>query len=161
MNDIINYNKHIIDSIGFFGPLILLVTSIIKLWNQPPYLAGYLIFFIINVIINKILKSIIKEPRPANGQSIINESYEGADKYGMPSSHAQSVFYSMTYVYLIKDDYLVLLFESFISFLTIYQRWNYRRHTIEQLGIGSMIGLLFAYIGVYITKKYIHFPKYV
>lgn len=159
MNDLIVSGMSIMDGIGFFGPMILLGTSIIKLRTQQPYLVGYLLFFIINVLVNKILKSIIKQPRPSNGKSIINESYDGADIYGMPSAHAQSVFYSMTFLYLVKKDYLLLLFESFVSFLTLYQRWSYKRHTIEQLGVGSIVGLVIAYIGIYLTQQYLHISK--
>lgn len=155
MYELLDTGMSIMNNIGFFGPIVLLGISIIKLRTQQPYLVSYLLFFIVNTVVNKILKFIIKQPRPTNGVSIINESYEGADKYGMPSAHAQSVFYSMSFLYLVKEDYLVLLIESLVSFLTLYQRWSYKRHTIEQLGVGSMIGMLVAYIGIYVTKQYL------
>jgi len=93
------------DYIGFFGPIILSFITVLKLYKQQPYLIGYFIFLGGNVIVNHVLKHIILEERPSGGRSLINEPYNGMHKYGMPSSHAQSAFYSMTYLYLTKHTY--------------------------------------------------------
>jgi len=147
--------KYGFDLIGYFGPMIMSVISIAKLWKQSSYLYGYLVFSLINFAVNGIVKTIAKQPRPYGGQSIINEHYVGVNKYGMPSGHTQSVFFSMTYLYLITNSSGLLLIEMFIAALTLYQRWNYRQHTIEQLCVGAFIGICVAYGGFYITQKWI------
>jgi membrane-associated phospholipid phosphatase len=140
------------DYIGFFGPIIVIIISVIKLWNQQQYFIGYIVFKILNSIINSILKSLIREKRPSGGLSIINEKYTGSNIYGMPSSHTQAVAYSTIFLYLVKKSSKYLILESFILALTFYQRWKYKRHTIEQLCIGTGIGALLGYIGFYVTK---------
>ena len=144
------------DYIGFFGPIILSFITVLKLYKQQPYLIGYFIFLGGNVIVNHVLKHIILEERPSGGRSLINEPYNGMHKYGMPSSHAQSAFYSMTYLYLTKQDPTMLLVELFICALTVYQRWTYRQHTAEQLGIGAIIGIVMGFLAEYMTKQYVY-----
>jgi len=140
----------VIDIIGLSGPLILFIISIIYLWKQK-YIYGYLVFYIINTFINNLLKITIKEARPNN---TTNEKYTEIHKYGMPSYHAQSVVFSLVYLYLVNESIFLLIVEMFIVFITLYQRWYYRHHTIEQLAIGSFIGGVTAYIGYLSTKQY-------
>jgi hypothetical protein len=143
-------NPNIIDIIGISGPLILFIISVIYLCKQK-YIYGYLLFYIVNTFINNLLKISIKEPRPTNN---INEKYTEIHKYGMPSYHAQSVVFSLVYLYLVNKSIFILLIEIFIVCITLYQRWYYRHHTIEQLAIGSFIGGVTAYTGYFITKQY-------
>jgi membrane-associated phospholipid phosphatase len=149
-------DNSILDYIGFFGPIIVIIISITKLWNQPQYLIGYVCFEIINSIINSVLKSLIRQERPVGGRSIINEKYTGANIYGMPSSHTQNVAFSTVFLYLVKGSPTYLILESFILALTFYQRWKYKRHTVEQLIAGVGVGTLIAYLGFYMTKKIIY-----
>lgn len=144
-------NPNIIDIIGMSGPLILFIISIMNLWKQK-YIYGYLLFYIVNTFINNILKNSIKEPRPNN--TIIKEQYTEIHKYGMPSYHAQSVVFSLVFLYLVNKSIFLLLIEIFIVIITLYQRWFYRHHTIEQLSVGSFIGGVNAYIGYFMTKQY-------
>ena len=146
-------NPNIIDKVGFSGPLVLFSISIINLWKQK-YIYGYLVFYIINTFINNLLKISIKEPRPNNTTNTTNEKYTEIHKYGMPSYHAQSVVFSLVYLYLVNESIFLLIVEIFIVFMTLYQRLVYRHHTIEQLAIGSFIGGVTAYIGYLSTKQY-------
>jgi membrane-associated phospholipid phosphatase len=147
-------NTNVIDLIGFNGPIILFLVSVINLWKQK-YIYGYLLFYIINTFINNLLKNTIKQARPNNTMNTITEKYPGLHKYGMPSYHAQSVFFSLTFLYLVKRSVFLLLIESFIVFITVYQRWINHHHTIEQLVVGSIIGIINAYIGYIVTRQYI------
>jgi hypothetical protein len=146
-------NPNIIDIIGLSGPFILFIISIMNLWKQK-YIYGYLVFYIINTFINNLLKISIKEPRPNNTTNTTNEKYTEIHKYGMPSYHAQSVVFSLVYLYFVNKSVFLLLIELFIVFITLYQRWYYRHHTKEQLAIGSFIGGVTAYIGYFITKQF-------
>jgi membrane-associated phospholipid phosphatase len=144
-----------IEKLGFVGPFVLFSIGVYNLWNQKKYLMSYLVFFIGNTIVNKILKIIIKQKRPGDGIKIMNEEYSGVEIYGMPSGHAQSAFFSIAFLYFVKGSPSWLIIELFIAALTIYQRWKYRQHTVEQLFTGSFIGIGFAYVSVYLTKQWL------
>lgn len=139
--------------VGFFGPLIIALICVSQLWNQKPFLYAYIIGFVINKYINQFLKNAIKQPRPNNGKSLINESYSHEDLYGMPSFHAQSGFYSIAYLFFVKPSTLLFGVQILIVLSTLYQRWSYRRHTFEQLSVGSFIGGIFGYLIYYLTKR--------
>lgn len=148
-----------LDQIGFFGPFIVMFINIYNLLSQPYYLIGYLVTLIMNSGVNKILKGIIKEPRPADSIEITKfEVHNGADIYGMPSGHSQNVFFSTIFVYLVQKSTWLLLFNIMILMLTILQRWNYRKHTMEQLILGSIVGLLVGSLSYVTVKKMIETP---
>ena len=150
--------EKIIDRIGFYGPTINFIIGFISLLKQPKYLSGYLVFTGINSILNGILKMTFKEARPS-GRILLyegeDELYKNASMYGMPSGHGQSVFFALTYVYLVKHSLYTFILELSIALLTCYQRWKYRRHTISQIIVGSLIGILFGGLSFSLTKKYI------
>jgi len=142
-----------IDIIGFYGPVILSIITCLSLIKQLPYLLLFIIGIFFNSQFNSVLKSIIKEPRPSNVSK-----YEGAQQYGMPSGHAQSVFFSLTFLYLVKNSYWLLLVMLFFSALTLYQRWNTKEHTPKQLLVGSAVGLVSGYAWFKLSK-YIISPR--
>jgi hypothetical protein len=144
-----------IELIGFIGPLLVACMAIYGLWGSHKYLLTYVCFFLVNMIVNKWIKLWVRHPRPTGGKSILGEVYTGADEYGMPSAHAQSVFYSTIFLYLAKGDIAWLLSGLGIGLLTIYQRWLYRRHTIAQLFVGVLCGCIVAYIGNLAANRWI------
>lgn len=148
-----------LDQIGFFGPFILIFINIYNLLSQPYYLIGYLVTLLMNSGVNKILKGIIREPRPEDSINITNlEVHNGADIYGMPSGHSQSVSFSTVFVYLVQKSTWLLLLNTIILMLTILQRWNYRKHTMVQLVAGSIVGVLVGSISYLTIKKMIETP---
>jgi membrane-associated phospholipid phosphatase len=82
---------------------------------------------------------------------IIDDSsmYVGAEQYGFPSGHAQLVFYAISFFYFankkISRTWIICLL---IGLLTIYQRLKYRRHTVEQLLAGTLIGIITGWITI-------------
>jgi len=142
-----------IGSIGFYGPVILAVITCLSLLKQLPYLLLFLIGLFINSQFNSVLKSLIKEPRPSNVSK-----YEGAQQYGMPSGHAQSVFFSLTFLYLVKTSYWLLLTMLFFAALTLYQRSSSNEHNSKQLLVGSFVGLVSGYAWFKLSK-YIISPR--
>lgn len=139
-----------INTIGEHGPLITLIYGFITIVRRPIYLSGYLVFTAINQSINALLKSIIKEPRPEpNGKT-------DYDQHGMPSGHAQHIFFFITFTYLVNKSVMVLLLELFLSFITLYQRWKYKKHTISQLIVGSLLGIIIAYFSVEAIRIYLY-----
>jgi membrane-associated phospholipid phosphatase len=136
---------NIFDQIGYYGPLLLLITTIFLIWSRTRLLLLYISFFIVNSYLNKAFKLLIREPRP-DGQILFN-NYElstGSERYGMPSGHAQSVAFSAMFSYLITKSPKILMGSSFIAAITIYQRYKFKRHTLGQLFVGTILGGLIA-----------------
>lgn len=141
-----------LDTIGFFAPQILLLTSIFILRNKMTLLSIYLFGFFINSIVNYILKGLFRDARPSEDIHLFNiekthsNSRIGFDRYGMPSGHAQSVFYSTTFIYFASQNITLLLFYLAISFNSLRQRYHYKNHTMVQLFFGGILGFLLGYI---------------
>lgn len=148
--------SQVLDSIGFFGPGVLFIDSIWRLLKQRPYLWGYLATFGLNYTVNQFLKGWIKQPRPEGGRSFMGESYKGAENYGMPSLHAQSTAVSIAFLFLVKGFSYWTILELFVLVLVIYQRFMYKRHTLEQLAVGTMVGFVVGYGGWFISKTMIY-----
>ena len=74
--------------------------------------------------------------------------------YGMPSGHAQSSCFSLTFLFLTTQT-LWVLFGLCIVVLTLYQRYKHNRHTLTQLFVGSLIGIIFSCCVFYTTKYYL------
>lgn len=144
------------DLIGLYAPIILFLSSIYLLYPTLPYLYAFIFCSVLNSFINNGLKQWIREPRPKNPISYYDDIHiVGSQIYGMPSGHAQSVYFSTVFVFLVTKSIPVLLIFVFVSFLSIYQRWKYRRHSENQLLAGSLVGAFIAYTSFYITKHYL------
>ena len=61
--------------------------------------------------------------------------------FGMPSGHAQAVVSEFTFIALYFQKPLLTLAAFAQVLLTIYQRYATRRHSIQQLIVGSTIGI--------------------
>ena len=147
------------DYIGLYAPVILFFLSIFLLRNIPTFLRFFVSGFILNNILNIILKLFIKEPRPNDEKKsieigVVNGAHIGFDKFGMPSGHAQSVFYSLTFCYWVLRSVEWFYFMIFIAGLTVFQRWKYRKHSILQLCVGGTLGSLFATLVYFVMDKY-------
>jgi len=145
----------IFDYIGYFGPQILLLFSIYFLRNKSTLLYIYLLGMFINSLVNYVLKGLIKEPRPSEdvhifnaelNNSKVNERRIGFDRFGMPSGHSQSVFFSLVFIHLALKNVRVSLFYLFICLTTLYQRIAYNNHTITQIIVGSVTGSMISFV---------------
>jgi membrane-associated phospholipid phosphatase len=67
------------------------------------------------------------------------------DIFGMPSGHANSSLFSTIFIYLSLRKNNILYIYLFISLLTMIQRVVYNHHTILQVIVGAIVGLLFGY----------------
>ena len=145
------------DHIGYQGPVITSIITFLSLLEKPIYLFTFIIGSFLNYSLNNELKMIIKEPRPKNPIPFIDDHLiKGPQIYGMPSGHAEIVSFAVMFLILTKRPFYLILFSLFIFSLTLIQRWKYRRHTIEQLIIGSIIGSVFSYGCVLMTDSYLH-----
>jgi membrane-associated phospholipid phosphatase len=145
------------DSIGQYGPIILVVLSWILLWNHKNLFFYYTIGLFINSILNAILKGIIQEPRPmfhkenihllkTNVKSVFFQNGIPFDIFGMPSGHAQSSVYSTVFIYLALQQSKWLYFYIPLTMVTCFQRVQLNYHTITQIGVGVIVGAVFAYL---------------
>ena len=150
----------IIDYIGIYAPSILFIISAFLLRNKRIYIIFLLIGTIITNISNIIFKLLIQSPRPLKNVkaleiAISNGQYISYHKYGMPSGHAQNCGFILGFVSLILKDILIIGPFLIISLLSLIQRVKYNHHTILQVIVGFIIGLLSSY-GIYIiANKYI------
>jgi membrane-associated phospholipid phosphatase len=143
------------DTIGFYGPLIVMGLIIIDLFSQPKYNWIYVVFVVVNEFVNRGLKLMVREPRPDGRIPFSDhESYTGASKYGMPSGHAQSIGFSLMYLWLVRTMDASWIICSFIGALTLYQRWKYRNHSIIQLLVGLLCGCGFGWVVWWAGNKY-------
>ena len=139
------------DLLGFYSFFVVSGIIFLTFYRRVALLFAYFIGFLVNYYINSWLKTWIQDPRPENPipMVIVDDSsmYVGAEKYGFPSGHAQLVFYAITFLYFankkITRTWIVCLF---IGLITIYQRLKYRRHTVEQLLAGTLIGIITGWI---------------
>lgn len=140
--------KNAIFVVGYNGPIILVVLSTWLFRHTPTTLFFYYLGNVANIFINLILKNLIKEPRPDEDSSKLewlssqNKKRFDWDKYGMPSGHAQLMFFSVVYVYNSLRDMCWTTIYLIIACITIIQRLSYKNHTIQQLLVGSIIGSL-------------------
>ena len=143
----------IINHVGFNGPIINFIITFALLFYQKSYLYGFLLCYLANAFINKFLKGILKQPRPTDGKSVYAiEDYSGVEQYGMPSGHAQNVSFIITYMYLVKKRSTWLILETTIAGITMYQRFSSKRHTVQQLSVGFVIGIIVGAMSYYSVK---------
>ena len=137
------YKIPILDELGFFGPFILIFYAIIMLTCRVPYIIIYTLFMLVSSVLNTFLKHTIRQPRPSK-TGIMHSEFEsvtGAEQYGMPSGHSQSVAFSTAFIYLVTKSIYSLIGCSFVSCLTFYQRYKYKRHSVSQIIMGAFTGV--------------------
>lgn len=142
--------EYVIDIIGFNGPLILFVSSSYFLYTRNSHVVVYVIGFVLCNIVNYILKGLFRQPRPTDNEHLfkMEDKYRQLmpfERYGMPSGHAQLVFYSTIFTYFTLKSTNLLLFYSVISLLTLYQRVKTEQHFLSQTIVGAVVGGLFGY----------------
>ena len=91
-----------------------------------------------NACINIVLKAIIQQKRPGNYKSFIP-----FDNFGMPSGHAQFAAFSTIYISTLKNKNLTLVYLLCWLFILI-QRVVQKYHTMEQVVVGSIVGVIVA-----------------
>ena len=93
-------------------------------------------------VVVKILKRVIKQKRP---------SQKGKTDYGMPSTRAATVTFMVTYLLLICDNLsnITKIFALIFVFLSCFMKYYLKEHTLEQITIGGLIGVI---AGVMLNK---------
>ena len=154
----------IVQVIGENGPLILFILSIIIFINKTNLLIYNVVGGILNVFFNLFLKGIFKHPRPnedmkkfnlmvKNGQRFFYKDGIPYDLFGMPSTHAQTVFFYTMYCFLALNNNTYIIF-LLISIITLFQRVNDEHHSYLQVIIGAIIGSIVGYLFYHLSKTY-------
>jgi len=161
----LNIIYYIINLIGKYGPLILMVITLYLLRNRNNLFFYYVIGIFMNAVLNLILKGIILEPRPLQDPKLFNLAVKNGKRFifkngviphdicGMPSGHAQSAFFSTTFIYLSLKNTNIALSYLIISLVTMYQRVISNYHTPLQVIVGGIVGTLFACVMFYLAKQ--------
>ena len=154
--------------IGYFGPRILMVLSLIVSMSHKMVIIGIILGSSINYIINSTLKKIIKEPRPSRTYHYVSSdltekkrsaSELGTQSYGMPSGHSQNVWFYTSFMYFtFRNMYITLLFMG-VAITTSIQRVAYLNHTSKQVVVGCVIGILIGYTMTKIMAKLVPYIK--
>lgn len=131
---------------------------------------GMLLFSLVcSDILNKLIKKVIKQKRPlgwwkrSDGCGLFRErtkEFRKKETYGMPSGHIQTAVVSglfFTYLLFKKQwneyKYFVLLFVwTFIVYIG-YTRVKIGCHSIFQVIIGSLVGLVYGFSILYLIEE--------
>lgn len=108
---------------------------IIKLLTLENWLRFSVLLFA-NAVLNKFLKHIIQQPRP--------KMYASND-YGMPSGHSQNTWFMIAYCFSSIKNIYFKVFSLLFGFIVSFQRIKVKRHTVEQVVVGALIGSMLGY----------------
>ena len=107
------------------------IMYIIKLHNIDN-IVKFTLLILFNSIINMVTKNILKQPRPTQNSFSF-------DTYGMPSGHAQAVWF-MVFYNLNKSTNKQNTLLITLAFISCAQRVYTNNHTLEQVLVGSLVG---------------------
>lgn len=134
-------------------PLLLGVIMVVHLIRQPKYAIAYVILSTINIVFNRVLKRIYNQPRPT--VSTDDKTYD--DYYGMPSGHAQHILFTLVFLVFVRPSWIVFWLCLTVGVFGVVERYANRRHSIEQLFVGGIIGGIFAVVSVIAFRKLLFF----
>ncbi len=157
-------NKYL-SSLGYQGPntLLLLILLLLSInINQPPFsiyiivIAWQMVSHLLNITIKLYLKAerpdSDKDPNFPHLKTTLKNFLVVHRNYGMPSGHAQAVISELTFIALYFQKPIVTALAAAQTALTLYQRYATRRHSLEQLAAGSLLGLGMGFAGVWLLK---------
>lgn len=134
--------------IGIYSPLILAGISVFHLIRQPKYAISYVGLSIFNNAMNIWLKHWFRQPRPH-----IHVHDKTNRDYGMPSGHAQQIVFTLVFVWLVRPSWRIFWLSLTVGAVGVIERYLDRRHTLEQLCAGGVIGGAFAVVSVFMIRK--------
>jgi membrane-associated phospholipid phosphatase len=157
-----NISTELFNNLGKIGPMILNITSIYFLRNKHTLLFYYIIGGFSDAILNLILKGLIQHPRPSenmeafrlaltHGRRFLFNDGLPYDIFGMPSGHAESVFFSTTFIYCaLKNKYIIYGYLA-LSLIVTSQRVVMGHHTPFQVLVGAIVGATFGLFVYYLA----------
>ena len=159
-------NKYL-SILGYEGPNTLLALILFMLYlggEINPYAYGaVLLCKAVNHLINITIKNILKAPRPDSHKdpnfSHLKPTFKNFftvhREFGMPSGHAQDTVWELMFIALYFQKPWLTIIAGMQVLLTLFQRYKTSRHSIEQLAVGSSLGVLVGITFYYLYEKYI------
>jgi len=137
---------NVLHQLGMYGAIGVNIYGIFSLWEKSVALSIFVLSIIANEILNRFLKTIIREERPSE---LISDKTDSA-YYGMPSGHSQQIFFSAMYLQLERVKYTEIVWV--IGLITMWERVTNRKHTVNQVIVGALIGLGVGYFAHQLIK---------
>ena len=176
----VQYNAN--DKLGFLAaglslaPVFLIVAYVTAtLARRDLYLFTGLVGQILNTILNVVIKRIIRQPRPILNHSIPDAV--GFSPHGMPSNHSQFVFFFvgfwLPWIFTNRNNisrtritsnggsgcvcyrYLAAFVIVVCAFAVLAARVYLNYHTIAQVGVGAVVGILVGSVWHWVTCTWI------
>ena len=147
--------SNIFDYIGYFGPDLLFFITLWIIFSNKMMIAIYIAGFCINLWLNECLKLVFTEKRPSSNfhkfeydlsEKYINVKELGTHEYGMPSGHAQAIFYSVAFIHYAIHNTMTTVIYALIALNTMRQRVEYKNHSVKQVICGAVVGFLVGYL---------------
>ena len=165
-------NKYL-SEIGYQGYYSLLILILLVLaYNQvtnPLIYAAVIAWQLFNHLVNITVKNIIKAESPDSQpeefakikKSVSFQNYFTVHRnFGMPSGHAQAVVSSFVFILLYFNKPILTGIAAVQTGLTLWQRYETRRHSIAQLVAGSALGIIIGIAFYTLVLKYNKCNKY-
>jgi len=142
------------DYIGFSAPYFLIPITLFLILHKKMAVIVFIVGYISNIILNVALKLCFQQSRSSNIQhsfaldfsDVYKNAHElGPHEYGMPSGHAQSVWFITAFITMVLKNHTISFVYTVISICTMIQRVQYKNHTMNQVLAGMIVGSLFAY----------------
>ena len=153
-------NKYL-SMLGYLGPNSLLVLILLTFASQhisnPSLYAIVIAWQIVSHFINISIKNVLRAPRPDSDKDPKFAQYKPTfanfltihRHYGMPSGHAQATVSELTFIALYFKRPVLTAVAAAQTLLTLWQRYETRRHSPKQLLAGSALGLVIG-VGFYL-----------
>lgn len=139
--------------IEIHSPFLLGIIMVAHLIRQPKYAIFYVVCSVANNAFNRVLKQMYKQPRP----HILTYDKTYDDYYGMPSGHAQHILFTLVFLVLVRPSWIVFWLCLTVGVVGLMERYVNRRHTIEQLFVGGIIGAAVGFVSVFAFRKLLFF----
>lgn len=151
--------------VGTFSPIILFFITLFALRTHKTRAYFFLFGYAFTLVSNYFLKILFKQPRPNQNAELFriqleHNKYIDPARYGMPSGHAQLLFYSLAFVLLSysKPPAMIWLYVALVL-IGCAQRVVFHLHTFAQVIVGAFFGLLGAFFVVRISSSLLRYSR--
>jgi len=105
----------------------------------------YLASLMLSLFLNRGIKNIVQQKRPPDCPKFLKKSF------GMPSGHTQTASFAAAFVWQAasRPQQLVL---AVLVVTTMVQRVVSKAHTVAQVGVGLLVGLMVGILTIKIAK---------
>lgn len=135
---IVEFLLYVLGKGGYFW---LAIYALYALYGKTVRMWVFVAGFVLNDVLNRVLKMVIREERPQPWTSDKSHYLY----YGMPSGHAQHMFFIATFLYL-QGDVSYMPYVWILCFIVVFERIYSKQHTWKQVLVGACIGTTFAYM---------------